>query len=73
VYGEFIGKRHDSQVTAAELRSDRPEAESVVLLRFDSDWSLNHADTHLLREIRTLPKDFALEIRRELVVKHSLL
>jgi hypothetical protein len=44
VYGEFIGKRHDSQVTAAELRSDRPEAESVVLLRFDSDWSLNHAD-----------------------------
>jgi uncharacterized protein (DUF433 family) len=35
-------------------------------MRIHSDWCLNHADTHLLREIRTLPKDFVLEIGREL-------
>jgi hypothetical protein len=66
VYCEFIGKRHHSQVATTELRSGCPEAESVILLGLDSDWCLNHADTHLLREIRTLRKDFVLEIGREL-------
>jgi len=73
VYREFIGKRNDSQVAPAEPRSDRPEAESVILLRLDSDWRLHYADAQLLREIRAFSQNFVLEIRRELVVKHSLL
>ena len=66
MYCEFIGKRHHSQVAAAKLRSGCPEAESVILLGLDSDWCLNHTDTHLLSEIRSLPKDFVLEVGREL-------
>jgi hypothetical protein len=72
VYRELIGKRDDSQVAPAELRSDRPKAESVVFLWLDSDWRLHHADAPILSEIRALAQNFVLEIRRELVVKHSL-
>ena len=66
MYRELIGKRDDSQVAPAELRSDRPEAESVVFLRLNSDWRLHYADAPLLREIRALAQNFVLEIRREI-------
>ena len=65
MYRELIGERDDSQVAPAKLRSGCPEAESVVFPGLNTDRRSDDPNAHLFREIRALPQNLVLEIRRE--------
>ncbi len=73
MYRDFIGERHDSQVTSAELTDPGPKSMSILLLRFGANRRFNHANAHFSREIRPFAQDFVLKIWREFVARHDAL
>jgi len=70
VYGEFIGKRNNSQEAPLQLIDFGPKPISVVLLRLDSNRRLKDANAHLLRQIWSLPHHLIFKVRRKTVSRH---
>jgi hypothetical protein len=70
VYGEFIGKRNNSQEAPLQLIDFGPKPISVVLLRLHSHRRLNDANAHLLRQIWSLPHHLIFKVRRKTVSRH---
>jgi hypothetical protein len=64
---ELISERDNTQEPPAELWHCRPEAVTIVLLRFEAQRRLDGADTHLACDIRSLEQHPPLEVWREAV------
>jgi len=71
VYGEFIGKRHDSQEAALQFVNGRPKPITILLLRLDTNGRLDDSNAHLFAQIRPFPQNLFFEIRSELVIRHA--
>lgn len=68
--GHLILKRDHPQVASVKFGADAPEAEAIIFLRLVANWILNNADAPLLPEIRSLAKNFVLEIFGEMKFGH---
>jgi len=71
MYRDFIGERHDSQVTATKFFNLSPKSMSILFLDFGANRRFDYANAHLLREIRSFAEHFVLEIRCELISRHA--
>jgi len=70
VYGEFIGKRNNSQEAPLQLIDFGPKPISVVLLGLDSNRRLKDANAHLLRQIWSLLHHLIFKVGRKTVSRH---
>lgn len=71
MYGEFIGKRDDSQEAASQFVNLAPKPITILLLRLDANGRVKDSNTHLLCQIRPFPHNLFFEIRSEFVIRHA--
>jgi hypothetical protein len=67
-----IAERDNPKSPSAKLVKYSPKPDPIVRLNLDADRILNHLDTELATNIRSLPEDFILEVRSKLKVRHQL-
>jgi hypothetical protein len=71
VYGQFIGKRDDSQEAPAQLIYSAPKTIPVVPLKLCTNGRANDSNAHLLGQVRSLAQNLIFKIWRELIVRHA--
>ena len=71
MYGQFIGKRDDSQEAPAKLFHSAPQTIPVVTLKFCTNGRASDSNAHLLGQVRSLAQNLIFKIWRELIVRHA--
>lgn len=72
MYGQFIGKRDDSQETPAELVNPAPKTITIAFpCKSYTDGRANDSNTHVLGQVRSFANDLIFKIWRELIVRHA--
>jgi len=69
--GSTIFKRHHPEGATTQLRQYSPEADTIILLRLNTDRISDDPDTHLPRQIRAFSEHFVLEVPCTAKVVHE--
>jgi hypothetical protein len=70
--GNAVVERHYPKKSALEFRHGDPEAVPIPFLALNAQRLFDGPNAPLLSKIRAFPKDFVLEVGRELIVGHII-
>ena len=73
MYGEFILKGNNPQVSAIKFWQSGPKPVSIVLLRFRLNGIFQYMYTPFLLQVGAFPQNFIFKITRKFIFDHILL